>query len=403
MKTDKKKILEKAEFYRTDMVGFLRDMIRIPSTSLKEEKVVKRIVEEMKKVGFDDVFIDDFGNVIGRIGNGPKIIAMDAHIDTVDVGNPELWKVDPFEGKYENGIIYGRGASDQEAGMASMVYAGKIIKDLALESDYTLYVVGSIMEEDCDGLCWQYILRENIIKPDVVVITEPTNLGIYRGHRGRMEIQVKTTGLSCHASAPERGENAIYKMMPVINGIKELNENLKDDEFLGKGTVAVTQIFFKSPSQNAVPDECVIQLDRRLTAGETKESAVSEIQKILDDNGVDARIIILEYSETTYRGLEYSTEKYYPTWVFEETAEHVQKAKKTYEMLFEEKARVDKWTFSTNGIATAGMYGIPTVGFGPANEIYAHSPDDQCPETDLVKAAAFYALFPLVYSNDDGE
>jgi len=399
MNVDKNEILKKAESYKTEMINFLRDMISIPSTSLNEEKVIKRIEEEMKKVGFDEVFTDGFGNIIGRIGNGSKIIAMDAHIDTVDVGNPELWKVDPFEGKYENGIIYGRGASDQEAGMASMVYAGKIIKDLKLEGDYTLFVVGSIMEEDCDGLCWQYIIKEKVIEPDVVVITEPTNLGIYRGHRGRMEIQVKTRGVSCHASAPERGDNAIYKMVPIIQGIEKLNENLKPDEFLGKGTVAVTQIFFKSPSQNAVADECVIQLDRRLTAGETKESAVSEIQGIIDENNIEAEIIVLEYSETTYKGLEYKTEKYYPTWVYPENSKHIEKAVETFETLFEEKARVDKWTFSTNGIATAGMYNIPTFGFGPANEIYAHSPDDQCPDDDLVKAAAFYTLFPVVFTN----
>jgi len=199
MTIDKNKVLELSEKYKENMVSFLRDMIRIPSTSGNEEKVVLRAMEEMKKAGFDEVFVDGFGNLIGRIGNGKTVIAMDAHLDTVDVGNPSLWKVDPFEGDYSNGIIYGRGASDQEAGMASMVYAGKIIKELGLEGDYTLYVVGSAMEEDCDGLCWQYIIKEGIIKPDAVIITEPTNLGIYRGHRGRMELQVKTAGLSCHA------------------------------------------------------------------------------------------------------------------------------------------------------------------------------------------------------------
>jgi putative selenium metabolism hydrolase len=393
-------INEKALQYKQDMVAFLRDMVAIPSTSQNEKDVVLRVKEEMEKCGFDEVIIDGFGNILGRIGTGSTVIAMDAHLDTVDVGNPDLWEVDPFKGDYRDGVIYGRGASDQEAGMASMVYAGKIIKELGLEEDYTLYVVGSVMEEDCDGLCWQYLLKENVIKPDVVVITEPTNLGIYRGHRGRMEMRVKTVGLSCHASAPERGENAIYKMTPIIMEIERLNEQLKDDPFLGKGTIAVTQIFFKSPSQNAVADECVIQLDRRLTAGETKESAVEELEEIFKKTGVDAQVEILQYSEKTYTGLLYPTEKYYPTWVFPEDSEVVQKAKKTFETLFNTPARIDKWTFSTNGIATAGMFGIPTVGFGPANEIYAHSPKDQCPDDHLVKAAAFYAAFPHFYITD---
>ncbi len=397
---DLKQIREKASFYKPDMVRFLRDMVAIPSTSQNEEAVVLRVKEEMEKCGFDEIIIDGFGNILGRIGNGSKVIAMDAHLDTVDVGNPDLWEVDPFKGDYKDGIIYGRGASDQEGGMASMVYAGKIIKDLGLEDDYTLYVVGSVMEEDCDGLCWQYILNENVISPEVVVITEPTNLGIYRGHRGRMEMRVKTVGLSCHASAPERGENAIYKMTPIIVEIEKLNERLKDDPFLGKGTIAVTQIFFKSPSQNAVADECVIQLDRRLTDGETKESAVGELHEIFKKTGIDATVEVLQYSEKTYTGLLYPTEKYYPTWVYPEESDVIQKAKKTYEELFEEPARIDKWTFSTNGIATAGMFDIPTFGFGPANEIHAHSPIDQCPDEDLVKAAAFYAAFPKFYISD---
>jgi len=390
-------IRKRSKTYQDDMIRFLRDMVAIPSTSQNEKDVVLRVKEEMEKCGFDEVEIDGFGNILGRIGKGSHVIAMDAHLDTVGVGNRELWDCDPFEGKFEDGIIYGRGASDQEAGMASMVYAGKIIKDLGLEDDYTLYVVGSVMEEDCDGLSWQYIINEDELKPEVVVITEPTNLGIYRGHRGRMELRVKTTGLSCHASAPERGDNAIYKMTPIIRGIEELNPKLKDDPFLGKGTIAVTQIFFQSPSQNAVPDECVIQLDRRLTAGETKETAIAEIEEIIREAGVEAKIEMLHYAEKAYTGLVYPTEKYYPTWVYPEDHVVVQKAKETFEELFDEPARIDKWTFSTNGVATAGMFDIPTVGFGPANEIYAHSPKDQCPEEHMVKAAAFYAAFPGFY------
>ncbi len=394
----KDRILELSEKYKNDMVNFLRDMIRIPSTSCNEAKVIQRIKEEMMKVGFDEVIVDKMGNILGRIGNGKTVIAMDAHIDTVDVGDSDLWKVDPFEGDLRDGIIYGRGASDQEGGMASMVYAGKIIKELGLEGDYTLYVTGTVMEEDCDGLCWQYIIEQDKIVPDYVVITEPTNLNIYRGHRGRMEMIVTTKGVSCHGSAPERGENAIYKMNPIIQGIEELNNRLKDDEFLGKGTVTVTQIFFKSPSQCAVPDECTIQLDRRLTRGETLESAVQEIKSI---KGAEEAIVeVLTYAQPSYTGLVYPTEKYYPTWVIEEDHPLVQAAVKTYTEVFDSEPKVDKWTFSTNGVATMGRFGIPTIGFGPANEVYAHSPMDQIPVVHLVEACKFYALLPQLLIKD---
>src|SRR6056297_3522969 len=258
---DFSEILKHAEKYRPDISKFLRDMIAIPSESCQEKDVINRIKEEMEKVGFDKVEIDDMGNVLGYIGHGKHLIAIDAHIDTVGVGDKDLWEFDPFEGYEDQKVIGGRGASDQEGGMASMVYAGKIIKDLGLEDDYTLLITGTVQEEDCDGLCWHYMIEEEEIKPEFVVITEPTSCNIYRGHRGRMEIKLTTHGVSCHGSAPERGENAIYKMAPILNDLKALNMKLKKDDFLGKGSLTVSEIFYSSPSRCAVADGCSISID----------------------------------------------------------------------------------------------------------------------------------------------
>jgi putative selenium metabolism hydrolase len=386
--------LELAEKYREDVVKFMSKLIKARSYSGEEKEVIQVIKEEMEKVGFDEVIIDGLGNILGRIGNGKHVIAMDAHIDTVEVGNPDLWEKDPFSGDWDDEWVYGRGASDQKAGMCSMVYGMKILKELNLLDDFTVYVTGTVMEEDCDGLCWRYIVEEDKLKPDFVVITEPTSLNVYRGHRGRIEFRIKTVGLSAHASAPERGDNAIYKMAKIINEIEKLNDNLHYDPFLGKGTIVVSQIFFKSPSHNAVPDECVIHIDRRLTAGETKESAFEEIRDIFKKTGIDAEIVELTYSKPAYTDVEYPVEKYFPTWVLEEDSDVVQAAKDTYIKTFGSDPLIDKWTFSTNGIATAGVYGIPTVGFGPGDEKYAHAPNEKVKIEHLVKAAAFYANFP---------
>ncbi len=388
------KILGRANELKKEITDFMVDLVKIKSYSGQEKNVIERTEEEMVKVGFDKVKIDEMGNILGRVGNGKKVIAMDAHIDTVEVGNPDLWKVDPFSGEIIDGIVHGRGASDQKAGMASMVYGVKIMKDLDLLDDFTLYITGTVMEEDCDGLCWQYIINEDGIKPDCVVITEPTNLNIYRGHRGRIELQIKTTGMSCHASAPERGVNAIYKMSKIIHEIEKMNDDLDSDEFLGKGTIVVTQIFFKSPSHNAVPDECSIQLDRRLTAGETREKVINELKGAIEKSGEEAEIIDLEYSKPSYTGKIYPTKKYFPAWVLPEKHEIVQKAYSTLEKVLGYKTSIGKWTFSTNGTVTAGMFDIPTIGFGPANEIFAHSPEDKVPIEHLVKAAAVYAALP---------
>ena len=253
-----KKINALAEEYTPQMTAFLRDMVRIPSESCDEKAICLRIKEEMEKVGFDKAEIDPMGNVHGTIGHGKHIIAMDAHIDTVGIGNIDNWEFDPYEGYEDEETIGGRGTSDQEGGMASMVYAGKIIKDLGLEGDYTLVVVGSVQEEDCDGLCWQYIIKEMGLKPDFVVSTEPTDGGIYRGQRGRMEIRVDVAGISSHGSAPERGDNAIFKMGKILGELEGLHERLITDVFLGIGSLTVSEIFFSYPSGCAVADGCSI-------------------------------------------------------------------------------------------------------------------------------------------------
>lgn len=392
-----KEIYNKAKNYEAECANFLMDMIRIPAFSTLEKDVVLRIKQEMEKVGFDEIQIDGLGNIIGRIGNGKRIIAFDAHIDTVYPGEMSLWNRDPFDAHISDGKVFGRGSVDQEGGMASMVYAAKIIKELDLGKDFSIYFTGTVMEEDCDGLCWQYIIQEVGIKPEMVVITEPTNLNIYRGHRGRMEMMVHVKGLSCHGSAPERGDNAIYKISRIALEIEKLHTRLRDDPFLGKGSVCVSQVFFTGPSQCAVPDSASISLDRRLTFGETKESAVAEVKEACRLAGhPEAEVEILTYAEAAYTGLVYPTQKYYPTWVTPEDSIYIVNAVHAYKELFDKDPLVDKWTFSTNGVAIAGMHDIPCIGLGPGNEIYAHAPNEACPIEHLSAAAAFYA--GLIYS-----
>jgi putative selenium metabolism hydrolase len=385
------KINELAEKYRDYTAENLSKLVKIKSLSLQEEEVQKELKRQMEEAGFDEVRIDGLGNVIGRIGNGKKILAIDGHMDTVDLGQLENWDFDPLGGEIKDGFVHGRGTVDQEGGPAAFVTSGKILKELGFDKDLTIYFVGSVIEEDCDGLCWKYIVEEEGIKPDFAISTEPTNLNIYRGHRGRMEMKVHFYGTSCHGSAPERGDNAIYKAAKVALEIEKLNERLKDDPFLGKGTVTISEIISGSPSLCAVADYAAFHLDRRLTWGETKESAVAEVEALLE--GINAKVEVLEYKETAYTGLEYGMEKYYPTWKIPEDAEIVQKGVSTFEKLFDKEPKVDKWTFSTNGVTINGMYGIPLIGFGPGNEVLAHAPNEKVPIDDLVKATAFYAGF----------
>jgi len=384
-----------ARSLEADMVRFLRDLIAIPAESSREGPVIRRIREEMERVGFDETRVDPMGNLLGRIGSGRKVIMMDSHTDTVGVGDPREWAWDPYRGKVEDGYVYGRGACDQRAGMASLVYAAKLIQELGLLGDYTLYVVGSVQEEDCDGLAWVYILKEDGIRADCVILTEPTNLRVCRGHRGRMEIEVHYRGRSCHASAPERGDNPLYRMAPLIGQIEQLNTRLREDPFLGKGTIAVTEVRSISPSLCAVPAACSLHLDRRLTAGETLESALDEVKSLAGAR--DAEVELLRYRQPSYTGLSYPMEKYYPTWALEENHPLVQAGVNAYAALYGRPPEIGKWTFSTNGVGSMGIMGVPTIGFGPGEEEVAHSVGERVPIRHLVEAAQFYAAFPLAY------
>ena len=386
-----KAILHRAAGYEKRTARFLRDIVRIPSPSGGEKEVVERIGSEMSDLGFDEVRTDRLGNIIGRIGRGKKTLLFDSHIDTVGIGDPAAWPHDPFVGKLEKGVIHGRGASDNKGGIAAMVYGGRLIRDLAADGGFTILVVGSVMEEDCDGLCYKSMIEEEKIRPDFVVLGEATGLRIYRGHRGRVEIKVTTRGRSCHASAPERGRNAVYRIAPIIQGIERLNRRLKSDRFLGKGTVAVTKIECETPSLNAVPDQAVIYLDRRLTAGETKRSALAEIRKIV---GREGKVEILHYAEPSHTGHLLPMEKYFPSWVLPGDHALVRSATDAWRGLFRRKPTVSRWTFSTNGTYTMGIAGIPTIGLGPSEERFAHSILDRCPTDHLVTAAAFYAALP---------
>ncbi len=389
-------ILKLAMEEENNMANFLADMVSIRSLSGEEEEVVLRIKEEMERVGFDEVRIDDFGNVIGRIGNGKKKIAFDAHVDVVDTGDPSLWEFDPFKGKVLEDRVIGRGSSDQKAGMASIVYAGKIIKKLGIEGDFTFYGVGSIMEEDSDGLPWMYLVEKENFRPDVVVLTEPTDLGIYRGHRGRMEIEIIVHGKSAHGAFPYLGDNAIYKAAEIVSDLQKLAPRLKDHDFLGKGTLTVSRIRGHGPSLCSVADYADIYIDRRLTLGETLESAVDEVKSLDSVKKFKAEVNVPLYEKRSYKGYLLPMKKYYPTWLMDEKDPYLSVARDAYRGLFKKEPRIGKWTFSTNGVTISGMYNIPAFGFGPGIESKAHSPNEYCPREHLPKASAMYVTFTLL-------
>jgi len=387
-----KQALADARRYEADIVAFLREMIAIPAESLKEGERCERVRREYQKLGFDEVFFDTLGNVVAKVGNGPLTILMDGHIDCVGVGDRGAWEFDPFKGKLEDGKVWGRGAVDELPAVACMAYAAKLLMERGLPEGVTLYLSATVMEEDCDGYCLLHMIEKENIRPDVVIIGEPTDLNVYRGHRGRVEIKIRTKGVSAHAAHSERGVNALYKASRIMLDIEALNERLPSDDFLGKGSIVVSSIECTTASLNAVPDSATIYVDRRMTAGETVEGVLAELRALLTLG--DATVEVMDYDVTSWLGERAHQEKFYPTWVMPEDHPLVQGVAHAVEAVLGKKPKISRWGFSTNGVASMGRHGIPTVGFAPGLEELAHTTKEWVSVEDLVKATAVYSVIP---------
>jgi len=390
-------ILAKADFYKKDIYKFTRDLVRCPGGSGNESLAAKCTINEMKKLGFNKIDVDPMGNILAYIGSGKHLIAMDGHLDVVGVGDITNWHYDPYEGYEDDDKIIGRGTTDMKGAIASIVYAAKIITDLDIKDDFTLLVSATVAEEDCDGLSWKYLIEEQNIRPEFVLLAEPSDGKICRAQKGRMEISVTTHGKSAHGSIPHTGENAIYKMSAILQELRALNENLYVDELLGKGCLTVSEIRSTSPSRCAVSDSCTISIDRRLTWGEKPETALQEIRNLPSVKEGNAEVTIYNYDKPSYTGLEYGQECSFKPWKMEETHDVTQTVAHAYKELFKKDALIDIWPFSTNGVSIMGEHNIPVIGYGPGELQFAHAPNEEVKKADLILCAALYAAIPSVY------
>jgi putative selenium metabolism hydrolase len=375
----------------------MREICAIPSMDSKIGPVGERIQVELKRLGFDEVRFDKMGNTIGRIGNGPKVIVYDSHIDTVGIGDRSAWGWDPFEGKIEDGVLYARGACDEKGSTPGMIYGLAMARDLGLLEGFTAYYFGN-MEEWCDGIAPNtFVEVDPKVRPDFVVIGEPTKMLVYRGHKGRVEMKVVAKGRSAHAASNHLGDNALYKVLELISGIRDLEPKLGDHEFLGHGKITVSDMQVKTPSINAVPDEAVVYIDRRLTFGEDKNAAIQQVRDLIPPEHRDSVTVEeMFYDDPSYTGFVFPVDKYFPAWAYEDAHPLVQAGVETRRLIGLPDAPTGKWNFSTNGIYWAGKAKIASIGFGPGDEETAHTIHDSVSLEDMVKATEFYALLPSI-------
>jgi len=380
--------------HREEIIRLMRELVAIPSMDSEIREVGERVQAEMDRLGFDKTWFDPQGNIVGCIGSGTRSILFDSHLDTVGIGDPDEWLWDPFEGKVEDGVLFARGASDEKGSTPGMVYGLAIAKRLGLLEGWTAYYFGN-MEEWCDGLSSRVLVEEEGIRPDYVVIGEPTKMQVYRGHKGRVEMKVTARGKSAHAASNELGDNAIYKLLPIIDAISKLEAELGDDPFLGHGKITVTDMEVETPSINAVPNRATIYIDRRLTFGEAPEREVERIRELIpveNREAGDVTVELLRYDAPSYTGYVKVVDKIFPAWAIPEDHPLIQAGLEACRLIGLPDHKAGKWDFSTNGTYWAGRAGIPALGFSPADEKTAHTVLDSVPLDDVVKSAEFYAI-----------
>jgi putative selenium metabolism hydrolase len=385
-----------AQTIRQAQIDFLVDLIRLKSYTGQEGPAVERTLVEMRACGFADVRLDQVGNALSTVGAGRYHLLYDAHLDENEIADEGEWPYPPLQPTIAKGKMYGLGAADCKAGVASIVYGAGIAAALDLTGDCAITVKGSTLEEDAEGFAMRHLLEnDGWPRPHAVLLAEATNLTLRRGHRGRCEVTVRMPGKAAHASTPELGENAIQKMRPVLAALEAMTPDLPVDSVLGSGTQVVTMI--RSPhTPNSVPGWCEATIDRRLTPGETPASVTTEIEAALA--GLGASVHVPVQPVKSWRGVDLSGPAFFPGWLLPEDHPLMEVGRLTCAALWGQAPRIDVWKFSTNGTYSAGVAGIPTLGFGPMEEQYVHTPQDQVDLEKLLKGAMFYALFPLAYS-----
>lgn len=370
-----------------ELVEFTQNLVRIKSLSGQEEGVIKFIEKKMIALGYDEVTIDSMGNVVGKIGNGEKVIMLDSHVDTVEVKDEEKWNIPPFNGDIVDGRLHGRGSVDMKSGAAASIYAGSIAKKLGYISGKAIYVSCSVLEEDCDGENLKHLFKELDLRPNYVVICEPSNNKITLGHKGKAQISIKTHGVSAHGSAPEKGINAIYEMAEIIQRVNTTNlELMEKDGF--RGTLVMSRISSVSASLNAVPSECEVYLDRRLMPGETEDDIKQEMEQLI--KGKNAIWEVGTLHRKSWTGMEIKYEPLHLAWRIDLSHDLTKACIAAYQENFgNEPTEYDFWDFSTNAVTPVSM-GIPTIGFGPGEYKLAHMRDENCKVNQIIDACSFY-------------
>ncbi|HEY5728585.1 MAG TPA: YgeY family selenium metabolism-linked hydrolase [Anaerolineales bacterium] len=369
------------------LIEFTQRLVRQPSLSGEEEAVTKIIVDEMRTLGFDKVWVDENGSAIGVIeGKQPgKTILFDAHTDTVGIAPGSVWTKDPFGGEVIDGYLYGRGASDMKGALAAMVHAAGSVDKSKLAG--RVVISASVLEEVYEGGALKTVM--DAINPDYVVIGESSNLNLVHGGRGRAEIHLETIGKPSHSSSPQLGVNAVHLMMKVIENVEKIKPG--EHPLLGPAILALTDIISEPyPGYSVIPSRCKATYDRRLLPNETVEEVLGAIQSLPELKDIPFNAGIAQGEHHAYTGKTLTCTKFFPAWELDAEHHFVQSALRGVSNSGI-KPTLSAYRFCTNAAYSAGIAGVPTIGFGPGTEADAHVVDERLNLDSLEKVASGYA------------
>jgi succinyl-diaminopimelate desuccinylase len=377
-------------------IEFARELIRIPSPPGGEGEVAKRVVAEMEALGFDEVGTDEVGNVVGVVrgrGRGAAVM-LSSHLDVVDVGDVASWEHGPFEAVVADGFLHGRGAMDIKGPLALQTYAAALARERA---GGDIIVAHTVLEER-GGWGMAHLMESGRVRPAAVIIGEATNGDVCIGHRGRAELIIEVEGVAGHASAPERTRSPLTALPSLIPALREFADQLGSAPVLGRSTAAVTAIETEPRSRNVVPDRVRLVLDWRVLPEMSAKTAIEALDAFLRErldpgDATDWRVTSATESQRTWTGLARTRTLFTPGFLLAEDHAVVRAAAASVAQSLGKAPAVRPWTFATDGGHTCGVHGIPTVGFAPGEERYAHTNRERL---ELRSAEAAYEAYPAL-------
>ncbi len=359
-------------------LAFAQDLIRLPSPSGEEEAVVRRVAEEMGALGFSGVTVDEVGNVYGVIpgsGSAPSVM-LNSHTDVVAVGDVTEWEHPPYAALVTDGCLHGRGAMDIKGPLALQTYAAAMLKD---RTEGDVIVAHTVLEER-GGWGMEHLMEKGDVKPDAVIIGESTHGDICTGHRGRGEVLVILRGQAGHASAPGRAKNALDLLGGVLSAVDDLAQSQPSDPELGQASLVATDVLAQPTSRNVIPDQVTVVIDWRVLPGTTNEGLISAVESAIANRipvmpeGYGIEVRMAQERQRTHTGVERLKPMFTPGFLMDQDHPVVRQAARAVgRRSGEGDATTRPWTFATDGGWSCGVHGVPTIGFAPGEERFAHT------------------------------